>query len=220
MHAAFRRGGRAAIDKVMKQQPAVFLKLLVLLVPREMRVEHTGGVKSMSDEELERGIEAVQVMLAARDAGSHAKIIEAAPEPVALPAPSHKPRRKLFQPAVRRGIDTIGEQSLGFVAFLTRVLQRNRWIDANGQRLLFSAKPVSQPPQFAAVGLDQQMKSTAIRELDWPIGTLGVTYPSVVEHVGIVPVGLVRYQQKYQQTGRIPTDRRASPRTGRRNKCR
>jgi hypothetical protein len=55
MHAAFRRGGRAAIDKVMKQQPAVFLKLLVLLVPREMRVEHTGGVKSMSDEELERG---------------------------------------------------------------------------------------------------------------------------------------------------------------------
>jgi len=122
MHAAFRRGGRAAIDKVMKQQPAVFLKLLVLLVPREMRVEHTGGVKSMSDEELERGIEAVQVMLAARDAGSHAKIIEAAPEPVALPAPSHKPRRKLFQPAVRRGIDTIGEQSLGFVAFLTRVL--------------------------------------------------------------------------------------------------
>jgi hypothetical protein len=31
-------------------------------------------------------------MLAARDAGSHAKIIEAAPEPVALPAPS--PRRK------------------------------------------------------------------------------------------------------------------------------
>jgi len=189
MHAAFRRGGRAAIDKVMKQQPAVFLKLLVLLVPREMRVEHTGGVKSMSDEELERGIEAVQVMLAARDAGSHAKIIEAAPEPVALPAPSHKPRRKLFQPAVRRGIDTIGEQSLGFVAFLTRVLQRNRWIDANGQRLLFSAKPVSQPPQFAAVGLDQQMKSTAIRELDWPIGTLGVAYPSVVEHVGIVPVG-------------------------------
>ena len=27
MHAAFRRGGHKAIDKVMKQQPAVFLKL-------------------------------------------------------------------------------------------------------------------------------------------------------------------------------------------------
>ena len=33
------------------------------------------------------------------------------------------------------------------------------------------------------------MKPAAIRELDWPIGTLGVAYPSVVEHVGIVPWG-------------------------------
>ena len=28
MHAAFRRGGRKAIEKVMRNQPAVFLKLL------------------------------------------------------------------------------------------------------------------------------------------------------------------------------------------------
>ena len=34
MHAAFRQGGREAIDKVMRTQPAIFLKLLVLLVPR------------------------------------------------------------------------------------------------------------------------------------------------------------------------------------------
>ena len=92
MHAAFRRGGRAAIDKVMKQQPAVFLKLLVLLVPREMRVEHSGGVKAMTDEQLEAGIEAIQRMLEARAAGEGAKVIDAVPEPVALPAPS--PRRK------------------------------------------------------------------------------------------------------------------------------
>ena len=96
-------------------------------------------------------------------------------------------RRQFFQPALRRGVDIIGEQSLGLVAFLTRVLQRHRWIDANGQRLLFSAKPVSESPQFAAVWLDQQMKPAPIRELDWPIGTLGVAHPSVVEHVGIVP---------------------------------
>jgi hypothetical protein len=31
MHAAFRQGGREAIDKVMRTQPAAFLKLLVLL---------------------------------------------------------------------------------------------------------------------------------------------------------------------------------------------
>ena len=38
MHLAFRRGGRKAIEQVMRNQPAVFLKLLlVLLVPREMK---------------------------------------------------------------------------------------------------------------------------------------------------------------------------------------
>ena len=58
---------------MMKTQPAVFLKLLVLLVPREMQVEHTGGVKVMTDEELEQGIEAIRAMLAAREAGENAK---------------------------------------------------------------------------------------------------------------------------------------------------
>src|SRR5215469_14976435 len=41
IHLAFRRGGRKAIEKVMRTQPAVFLKLLVLLVPREMKLEHS-----------------------------------------------------------------------------------------------------------------------------------------------------------------------------------
>src|SRR5262249_43933096 len=86
MHLAFRRGGRAAIDKVMKTQPAAFLKLLVLLVPREMKVEHSGGVKAMTDEQIEEAIEAIQAMLAAR-AGEAVKVIEGAAESVALPAP-------------------------------------------------------------------------------------------------------------------------------------
>ena len=69
MHAAFRQGGREAIDKVMRTQPAAFLKLLVLLVPREMKVEHCGGLKQMSDEQLEQGIAAIQEMLAQRETG-------------------------------------------------------------------------------------------------------------------------------------------------------
>ena len=48
----------------------------------------------MSDEQIEAAIEAIQAMLAAREAGEHAKVIDAVPEPVALPAPSRKPRRK------------------------------------------------------------------------------------------------------------------------------
>jgi hypothetical protein len=79
----------------MKQQPAVFLKLLVLLVPREMKIEHSGGVKAMTDEQLEQGIEAIQAMLAQRDAGASAKVIEAVPEPAALPAPPRKAKRKV-----------------------------------------------------------------------------------------------------------------------------
>jgi hypothetical protein len=94
MHQAFRRGGRAAINKVMKQQPAVFLKLLVLLVPREMRVEHKGGVKAMTDEQLEQGIEALTAMLAARDPGGAAQVIEGVVEPVPNPRKTKRKRRK------------------------------------------------------------------------------------------------------------------------------
>src|SRR6516164_3525711 len=87
MHRAFKLGGRKAIEEVMRNQPAVFLKLLVLLVPRDMKVEHTGGVKAMSDEEIEQAIEAIQTMLAAQ-AGEEAKVIEGTAEPAALPAPN------------------------------------------------------------------------------------------------------------------------------------
>src|SRR5262249_13738060 len=76
MHRAFREGGRKAIDKVMKQQPAIFLKLLVLLVPRELEVMHSGGVKAMSDEQLERAIEVIEDLIRQRDAGKNAKVIE------------------------------------------------------------------------------------------------------------------------------------------------
>jgi len=74
--AAFRQGGREAIDKVMRTQPAVFLKLLVLLVPRQMTLDTAGGIKAMTDEQLERGIELVKEMLAQREAGANAKVIE------------------------------------------------------------------------------------------------------------------------------------------------
>ena len=89
--AAFRQGGREAIDKVMRTQPAVFLKLLVLLVPREMKLEHTAGVKAMTDEQIERGIALIKEMLAQREAGANAKVIEGVAEPVALSAPKVVP---------------------------------------------------------------------------------------------------------------------------------
>ena len=50
----FRQGGPAAIARVRKYQPAAYMKICALLVPREMKVEHSGGVKAMSDEQLEQ----------------------------------------------------------------------------------------------------------------------------------------------------------------------
>ena len=48
-----------------------------MLVPREMKLDHTGGVKAMTDEQLERGIEILQELIAKRDAGQNVKVIEA-----------------------------------------------------------------------------------------------------------------------------------------------
>jgi hypothetical protein len=106
MHRAFHEGGREAINKVMRDQPAVFLKLLVLLVPREMSVQHKSSLKTMTDEQLEQGIEAIKAMLAAREAGEGAKVIEAVPDPKGVPAlpapqssfpPAHKTRMRSIE---------------------------------------------------------------------------------------------------------------------------
>src|SRR5215469_1129392 len=48
----FRHEGKKAIEKVARNQPAVYVKILALLVPREMQVEHTNSIKQMTDEQL------------------------------------------------------------------------------------------------------------------------------------------------------------------------
>jgi len=83
----FRQHGKKAIEKVARNQPAVYVKILALLVPREMQIEQTNRIKQMTDEEIEQAIEAIQTMLAAR-AGEAAKVIEGTAEPAALPAPN------------------------------------------------------------------------------------------------------------------------------------
>jgi hypothetical protein len=88
--ADFKQHGASAIAKVRKQQPATYMKVCALLVPREMKVEYNQGVKAMSDEELEAAIELVKAMLEQR-AGEAAKVIEGTTETVALPAPDVVP---------------------------------------------------------------------------------------------------------------------------------
>ena len=56
------------------------MKICALLVPREMQIEHSGGVKAMSDERITAAIEAIEGWLAARSAGDNAKVIEGVAE--------------------------------------------------------------------------------------------------------------------------------------------
>jgi len=94
----FRHQGKKAIEKVARNQPGVYLKILALLVPKEMKLEHSGGVKAMSDEEIEQAIELIQTMLAAR-AGEAAKVIEGTAERAALPAPNGQSSEAALEPA-------------------------------------------------------------------------------------------------------------------------
>jgi hypothetical protein len=79
--------GREVFKRVRRESPAAYLKVCAMLVPREVKLEHsTSAIKAMTDEQIEQTIEAIQTMIAARD-GEAAKVIEGTAESVALPAP-------------------------------------------------------------------------------------------------------------------------------------
>jgi hypothetical protein len=82
----FSKHGEKAIAKVRRTQPAAYLKILALLVPREQKVEHSNALKAMGDEQLDAALEALRALLAER-AAQAASVIEGTAEPVALPAP-------------------------------------------------------------------------------------------------------------------------------------
>src|SRR5215469_1261296 len=58
--ADFKRHGPEAIAKVRKYQPAAYMKICALLVPREMKLEHSGGVKALTTEQITAQIEAIE----------------------------------------------------------------------------------------------------------------------------------------------------------------
>jgi hypothetical protein len=79
--------GREVFKRVRRESPASYLKVCAMLVPKEVKLEHsTSAIKAMTDEQIEQAIEAIQNMLAAQ-AGEAAKVIEGTAEPAALPAP-------------------------------------------------------------------------------------------------------------------------------------
>jgi len=100
----FRQGGPKAIERVRRTQPASYLKILALLVPREHKVEHNNLIKELTDEQLEGMIEFIKTSLEAQAAGS-IKVIEGMIEPTTAPAtslpvlepPKRKPNRLMME---------------------------------------------------------------------------------------------------------------------------
>src|SRR5262249_46370991 len=91
----FRHGGPKAIERVRRTQPAAYLKILALLVPREHKVEHSNTLKHLSDEQLEAMIAHLETSLAAQASGS-IRVIEGAIEPAAAMAHAPKPKNRLM----------------------------------------------------------------------------------------------------------------------------
>ena len=100
----FRKHGEKAVAQVRRTQPAAYLKVLALLVPREHKVEHSNPLKDLRDEQLEAMIEYIETSLAAQ-AGGPVKVIEGMIEPSTVPAtalpvlepPKRKPNRLMIE---------------------------------------------------------------------------------------------------------------------------
>ena len=73
-HEHFRYEGKEVIAKVARQQPAAYLRCLTMLVPKEMKVEHQGGIKAMTDEQLDNALAALRQLLADREAAARAAL--------------------------------------------------------------------------------------------------------------------------------------------------
>src|SRR5262249_13962757 len=81
----FREHGQKAVAKVRRTQPAAYLKILALLVPREHKIERSNSIKDLTDEQLEDMIEYIKTSLEAQ-AGGPLRVIEGTTEPIAVEA--------------------------------------------------------------------------------------------------------------------------------------
>ena len=87
-----------------RTQPAAYLKILALLVPREHKVQHSNSLKDLTDEQLEAMIEYLKTSLEAQ-AGGPVQVIEGVIEPTTVPAtalpvlepPKRKPNRLIME---------------------------------------------------------------------------------------------------------------------------
>jgi hypothetical protein len=77
--------GREVFKRVRRESPASYLKVCAMLVPREMKVEHSNPIKDLTDEQIVSMIEFIETSLEAQ-AGGPVKVIEGTTEPMAVEA--------------------------------------------------------------------------------------------------------------------------------------
>ena len=94
------------LKRVRRELPASYLKVCAMLVPREMRAEHSGGVKAMSDEQLEAAVEILQSMIDQKLAGENAKLVEGVAEDPEIPHRRHPTLPRLGR---RKAIRNVGQ---------------------------------------------------------------------------------------------------------------
>src|SRR5262245_1197880 len=101
----FRQHGKKAIEKVAREQPAAYMKICALLVPREMKIEQTNRITGLSDEQLDAMISHLEESIARRAAGGDANVIDGTVEPTAVEAtalpvlesPKRKPNKLMME---------------------------------------------------------------------------------------------------------------------------
>jgi hypothetical protein len=93
----FHKNGAKILERVGQEQPGTFLKVLGMLVPKELKIEHSNPASQLSDETLALMIGELESRIANRLSGGDAKLINTQTEPAVkewiAPAPG-TPYRK------------------------------------------------------------------------------------------------------------------------------
>jgi hypothetical protein len=82
------------IERVAMEQPGTLLKCLTMLVPRELKVEHSNPTGALSDEQLVMMVAELEERISSRLAGESARVINAEALPAPAPVQSGAARRQ------------------------------------------------------------------------------------------------------------------------------
>jgi hypothetical protein len=77
----FHKNGAKILERVGQEQPGTFMKVLAMLVPKELKVEHGNPISQLSDETLALMISELESRIGNQLSGEGAKLINAQAEP-------------------------------------------------------------------------------------------------------------------------------------------